>query len=69
MDQRPAAARVGQEEERFRVPKLAQIGSTAFRAQNEERVVERIAGCSAARQYRNAQHSLHRTAGARVHDV
>ena len=45
------------------------IRSAALRAQHEERVVERIAGRSAAREDRDAQHPLHRSACARIHDV
>src|SRR6266545_146990 len=63
VDNHPPTARVRQEEHRFGAMKSIQIGSAALRAQNEERVVERIAGRSAARQHRNAQYPLHRAAG------
>jgi hypothetical protein len=70
VDHCPAAARGGgQEEKRFGVPKLTHVGSTAFRAENEERVVERITGRSGAREHRHAQHPLDRPAGTRIHDV
>ena len=42
--------------------KPIQIGAAVLRAQNEERVVERIAGGAASREHRDAQHALHRAA-------
>ena len=52
-----------------RIRERLQIRPAPLRPHHEERIVERIARGSAAREHRDAQHSLHRPAGARVHDV
>ncbi len=63
------AIRPGQKEDGFHARQPLEIRAAALRAEHEESVVECVTRRRAWREYRHAQHALHRPAGPRVHDV
>src|SRR6266540_744787 len=69
VDDRPSATRVRQEERHINARQPLQVFSTVCRAQYEKGIVEGVAGRTAAREHRDAQDALNRSASTWIHDV